>query len=356
VTASADAVAPAADGTATVPAVAPPPAAAAPTTTTTAETAEPGLAAFTVVAAGDGAAPAALPTLPGTPAGDVRPVVETSGTPLPEPVVLPAAAGAAAGAADPSAPPVPPVAVPAASATGDGTADPGPAPAAPSGPVAVPSAGAGGSRSAGAGAGGPGTGSGNSAAPPADSAPEVFPVVSGTAAPAAVSAPAVAAGATGSAAATPVGSQVASRIAVLRGGPDGAQTMTLVLNPESLGPVEVSVTLSRGTVDLTLRGAHDMGRAALLDGLPDLRRDLEAAGLSCSRLEVDRDTGGSWLTRHSAEQQAQQQARQQGSGDRGRQDRGENRSRPWGAPADTAVSGPTPMSQRTTSSGVDWRV
>jgi flagellar hook-length control protein FliK len=167
-----------------------------------------------------------------------------------------------------------------------------------------------------------------------------------------VSAPAAAAGATGSAAATPVGSQVAHQVAVLRGGPDGAQTMTLVLHPESLGPVEVSVTLSKGTVDLMLRGAHDMGRAALLDGLPDLRRDLEAAGLSCSRLEVDRDTGGSWLARHSAEQQAQQQ----GSGDRGRQDRGDNRSRPWGAPADTAVSGPTPTSQRSTSSGVDLRV
>ena len=69
--------------------------------------------------------------------------------------------------------------------------------------------------------------------------------------------------------------------------------MTLVLTPENLGPVEVSVTLTKGTVDLTLRGAHDMGRAALLDGLPDLRRDLESAGLTCSRLEVDRDTGGS---------------------------------------------------------------
>ena len=80
--------------------------------------------------------------------------------------------------------------------------------------------------------------------------------------------------------------------------------MTLVLTPENLGPVEVSVTLSKGTVDLTLRGAHEQGRAALLDGLPDLRRDLETAGLTCSRLEVDRDTGGSWLARHSAQQQA----------------------------------------------------
>ena len=101
--------------------------------------------------------------------------------------------------------------------------------------------------------------------------------------------------------------------------------MTLVLTPDTLGPVEVQVTLQKGTVDLTLRGAHEHGRAALLDALPDLRRDLEAAGLTTSRLEVDRDSGGAWLDRHSAQQQAQQQAmaQQQGFGDRGgQQDRG----------------------------------
>ena len=35
--------------------------------------------------------------------------------------------------------------------------------------------------------------------------------------------------------------------------------MTLVLNPENLGPVEVSVTVTKGSVDLTLRGAHEHG-------------------------------------------------------------------------------------------------
>jgi flagellar hook-length control protein FliK len=129
--------------------------------------------------------------------------------------------------------------------------------------------------------------------------------------------------------------------------------MTLVLNPENLGPVEVSVTLTKGAVDLILRGAHDLGRAALLDGLPDLRRDLEASGLNPSRLEVDRDTGGSWLDRHAAQQQAGQHA----SGQRGQhQNRDGDRVRPWGAPADSAVSGPIPSSSRSTSSGVDVRV
>jgi flagellar hook-length control protein FliK len=167
--------------------------------------------------------------------------------------------------------------------------------------------------------------------------------------PTAAATPVAEAGATGAAAAIPVGSQVARHVAVLRGGPDGTQTMTLVLNPENLGPVEVSVTLTQGTVDLTLRGALELGRAALLDGLPDLRRDLEGAGLNCSRLEVDRDTGGSWLARHSAQQQADQQS----FGQRGGQDRGQDRSRPWGVPADSPVSGPTPPRNRSTSSGVD---
>jgi flagellar hook-length control protein FliK len=162
-------------------------------------------------------------------------------------------------------------------------------------------------------------------------------------------------GATGASAAQPVGTQVARQVAVLRGGPDGAHTMTLVLTPDTLGPVEVQVTLQKGSVDLTLRGAHEHGRAALLDALPDLRRDLEAAGLSPSRLEVDRDSGGAWLGRHAAQQQAM--AQQQGSGDRGhQQDRGEGRSRPWVGSADTRTSGPTPAAHRSTSSGVDYRV
>jgi flagellar hook-length control protein FliK len=311
------------------------------------------VAGGTVVVAGDGAAPAPLPTpsgAPGTSDGGAPPVLGTSTAATPEAAGVPATVEAAAPGTPPAPVPAAAAGTPSATTAGVRTPDAGPAPAASANPVAVGSPGAGGAQSAGAG--GAGTASGSPTAPPADPAPEAFPLVPGTTASVTAPAPTAAAGATGSAAATPVGSQVARQVAVLRGGPDGAQTMTLVLNPESLGPVEVSVTLSKGTVDLMLRGAHDIGRAALLDGLPDLRRDLEAAGLSCSRLEVDRDTGGSWLARHSAEQQAQQQ----GSGDRGRQDRGDNRSRPWGAPADTAVSGPTPTSQRSTSSGVDLRV
>jgi flagellar hook-length control protein FliK len=122
--------------------------------------------------------------------------------------------------------------------------------------------------------------------------------------------------------------------------------MTLVLTPDTLGEVQVQVTLSKGSIELALRGAHEHGRAALMDALPELRRELEAAGLNPTRVEVARDTGSSLLDR--------QPTAQQGSGDRGGQhDRDENRSRPWGRPADTGGSGPSTNPNRSTSSGVD---
>jgi hypothetical protein len=83
--------------------------------------------------------------------------------------------------------------------------------------------------------------------------------------------------------------------------------------------------------------------------LPDLRRDLESAGFSCSRLDVDRDTGGSWT------------AHQQSSGDGGgRPGQGETRPRPWMRPADLGEGRPvlTPTSASSTgpATGLDVRV
>jgi len=136
---------------------------------------------------------------------------------------------------------------------------------------------------------------------------------------------------------------------VLRGGPDGTHTMTVVLTPESLGPVEVSVTVSQGTVDLTLRGAHEHGRAALVDALPDLRRDLEAAGLTCSRVDVDRSNrDGAWSSQSSAGRFGEQ-----GRGGRGQQDRPDGGARPWHRSADTGEGRPATTRS---ASGLDVRV
>jgi flagellar hook-length control protein FliK len=115
--------------------------------------------------------------------------------------------------------------------------------------------------------------------------------------------------------------------------------MTVVLTPETLGPVEVRVTLAQGSVELSMRGSTEAARAALLDSLPDLRRDLESAGLSCSRASVDRDTGGAWSS-------SQQQAPGERAGTRD-----DDRPRGW-LRADDRAPTPAPHSS-STSTGVD---
>lgn len=280
---------------------------------------------FDVVLAGDPGTGA--PAAPGTGAAPAS----AGGTPVPVPVV-PAAVAAATAAGTAMTPSAPDGSPPAG----------GPAPV--GGPTALP-----GTQDASAAGAGSSQDSAGAAPDGGSAEPVTTPVAAGplTAAPAISDAD----GATGTAASLPVAGQVARQVAVLRGAPDGSHTMTLVLTPETLGPVEVSVTVSKGTVDLVLRGAHEHGRAALLDALPDLRRDLESAGLTTSRLEVARDSGGSWLDRHAAGQQAQQ-----GSGDRpGQQGPSDGRSRPWLRPADSGETRTVPTTG-TSSSVLDVRV
>ena len=325
----------------------------------------------------DGAATAAAGTVVGAPAAEVpetvvpsapagaatAPAAPGSRSPATFPAVI-AAAGAVVTATSAPAPSAVLLGVPASTAPGNlaqtavvtatpGTPPPVPVPPATDAEVALV---AGSADLAVAPLGSPsgeapsadadGTGQNSSGGAPA-AVGTTGPTTAGTAGPApATAAVAGVDSAPGSEPAPPVGSQVARQVAVLRGGPDGAHSMTLVLTPETLGPVEVQVTVTKGSVELALRGAHEQGRAALLDGLPDLRRDLEAAGLSCARLEVDRETGGSFLDR----QPAQQQSTGERSGQHGRSD---ERSRPWGRTADSGGSGTSAPQNRSTSSGVD---
>jgi len=153
---------------------------------------------------------------------------------------------------------------------------------------------------------------------------------------------------------TPVAAQLAPQLAVLRHAPDGSQTMTVVLTPDALGEVTVQVTITDGTLDLMLRGGSEHGRHALAEALPDLRRDLESAGLSFSRLAVDPDAprdggpGG-----RAADQQLFGDLRGNGGQQQGQ---ASARSRGW-APSDTSPGeGSTPAARPSASSGVDVRV
>jgi flagellar hook-length control protein FliK len=197
-----------------------------------------------------------------------------------------------------------------------------------------------------------GTGTDTGAAPDQEApAPAPTPAAAPTAAVAAPAVPAATPVPTAEPAAPatpapPVAGQVAQQVAVLRHGPDGTHTMTLVLTPETLGPVEVQVTLSQGSVDLALRSATEAGRAALLDALPDLRRDLAGAGLTCTNASVDRDSGASWAS-----------AQQHAAGDRaGQQGQPDGRGRPWLHGTEADPGRPAPGSTATPSSGVDVRV
>jgi flagellar hook-length control protein FliK len=298
-------------------------------------------AGFTAVLAdalGTPAGTAAAPVLPPATA----PAAPAAAAPLPVDaaveVVVPAAASATTAPA-----PAPSVAAPAPAGSSDATTSEttgvGPA----SADAVVATAGTSGEAPSSDAGTGQDSGAGNAPAGTGATAGPAAPV-----APTATAAVADVDGVTGGAAALPVASQVARQVAVLSGGPDGEHSMTLVLTPDTLGEVQVQVTLNKGAIELALRGSHEHGRAALLEALPELRRDLEAAGLNPSRLEVARETGGSLLDR--------QPTQQQGFGERGGQhDRGENRSRPWSRPADIGGSG-SPVPNRSTSSGVDVRV
>jgi len=228
-------------------------------------------------------------------------------------------------------------------------------PAGDAGPVgsALASPGAGSTAAADAPADSAATGTTSDAAAPAAPAPDpgaaVPAVVVGTptgssTAPVPAAAPATPA--------QPVGSQLAQPVAVLASRPDGVHTVTVVLHPDDLGPVQVQVTVRGGSVDLHLAGAHEHGRAALLEALPDLRRDLQGAGISCSRMDVSRDTGGSW----TSHQQSAGQSWQQGSQQRGPAP-GEGRpGGPWLRTPDRGRSRPAPPSSSSASQGVDLLV
>jgi len=239
-----------------------------------------------------------------------------------------------------------PVAVPATTpSTGDASTAPAAAPTTASGalPVAAPP---------GSGGTAADSGSGSGAGTRDDGTPATDAVqTTGQAAAATSTAPVGRSeAATGAAVSHPVSGQIARHVAVLRGAPDGSHTMTVVLTPDNLGPVEVSVTVSKGALELTLRGAHEHGRAALLDAVPDLRRDLEAAGLTCSRLDVDRGGRESF----SSSQQHFGRPGEQGPGGRGSQpDRSDGGARPWHRSADR---GDGPRATTRTASGLDVRV
>jgi flagellar hook-length control protein FliK len=144
----------------------------------------------------------------------------------------------------------------------------------------------------------------------------------------------------------PVATQVVRQVAVLRGAPDGAYTMTVQMSPDELGPVQVKVTFEGGSVDMTLRSAHEHGRSALIQALPDLRRDLEGAGLSCNTVEVDVDGDqSSWFS-----------SQRDAGGNHDEQHQADRRTRSGMPSGDQSDNPPVVADDQSTSPGVDVRM
>jgi hypothetical protein len=70
---------------------------------------------------------------------------------------------------------------------------------------------------------------------------------------------------------------------------DGTHRVTLTLRPEALGEVRVTLTLRDGEVHVRLAAGEEAQRA-LVEGAPELRRVLELAGATETRVVV-RDLG-----------------------------------------------------------------
>jgi flagellar hook-length control protein FliK len=84
----------------------------------------------------------------------------------------------------------------------------------------------------------------------------------------------------------PPAAQLALRLAPLRAGPDGTHQLTILLNPEELGPVSVVATVKGDQLSVQLTGATETGRDALRAALPQLERDLRDGGFATLNLNV----------------------------------------------------------------------
>ena len=90
---------------------------------------------------------------------------------------------------------------------------------------------------------------------------------------------------------TPLASQLTGQLTSIKQLPQGDHVLTLMVNPESFGPVKVVAHIGRDGVSLEIFGATEAARAALRAALPDLRRDLAGAGLE-PKLELGNGSGG----------------------------------------------------------------
>lgn len=86
--------------------------------------------------------------------------------------------------------------------------------------------------------------------------------------------------------------QVVEIVSPLRHRGDGDYTVTLQLQPEHLGRVEIAVTLTAGQISMQLTSDNAAARQLLKDAIDDLRQSLQSAGLETGSLDVNAGSTG----------------------------------------------------------------
>jgi len=115
-----------------------------------------------------------------------------------------------------------------------------------------------------------------------------------------MSAAPTAAGATAPPPPTPA-QQVVTVLAPLRSSPDGTHEVTIGLQPEGLGTVKATVTVSAGQVVVQLGTDNDQARDALRQALPLLKHELGGDGASTSvSLSNDNQPGRQATAQHTS--------------------------------------------------------
>jgi flagellar hook-length control protein FliK len=91
----------------------------------------------------------------------------------------------------------------------------------------------------------------------------------------------------------PVASQVAGPVLALRARGDGSHQLIVALHPAELGPVNVHVRIAGDAMTISLASSSDVAHDTLRDALPQLRAELQSAGLGAASLSLDLTSGGS---------------------------------------------------------------
>ncbi|MDQ2837567.1 MAG: flagellar hook-length control protein FliK, partial [Actinomycetota bacterium] len=93
--------------------------------------------------------------------------------------------------------------------------------------------------------------------------------------------------------AQPMTQQLAGPVLGLRAGGDASRQLSIALHPADLGAVSVHVRITGDAMTIQLASVSESAHAAIREALPQLRQELQSAGLSSVEVSLDLATGNS---------------------------------------------------------------